>query len=68
MKIILSVFLILCRLFIGTKILYWVVGKINHPELHLISEIDLYLVIIIFDTWISSSQNNIDIKIGKKED
>jgi hypothetical protein len=68
MKIILSIFLILCRLFVGIKILYWIVGKINYPVIHSISEIELFLVIAVFDTWISSSQSGIDIKINNKND
>jgi hypothetical protein len=38
------------------------------PELHSISEIEIYLVIIFFDTWISSSQNEIDVKFIKDDD
>ena len=68
MKIILSIFLILCRLFVGIKILYWIVVKIKYPEIHSISEIELCLVIAVFDTWISSSQSGIDIKINNKND
>jgi hypothetical protein len=68
MKIILSVFLILCRLFVGIKIIYWIIEKINYPQIHSISEIELFLVIVVFDTWVSSSQSGIDIKINKKDD
>ena len=68
MKIILSIFLILCRLFVGIKIIYWIVGKINYPQVHSISEIELFLVIVVFDTWVSSSQSGIDIKINNKDD
>jgi hypothetical protein len=38
------------------------------PELHSISEIEGYLVVILFDIWISSSQNEIDVKFIKDED
>jgi hypothetical protein len=38
------------------------------PELHSISEIEIYLVIILFDVWISSSQNEIDVKFIKDDD
>jgi hypothetical protein len=67
MKIILSVFLILCRLFIGIKIIYWIIEKINYPQIHSISEIELFLVIVVFDTWISLSQSGVDIKINKND-
>jgi hypothetical protein len=68
MKIALSIFLILCRFFVGIKILYWIIEKFNYPQIHSISEIELFLVIVVFDTWISSSQSGIDIKINKKDD
>jgi hypothetical protein len=67
MKIILSIFLILCRLFVGIKIIYWIIEKINYPQIHSISEIELFLVIVVFDTWTSLSQSGIDIKINKND-
>ena len=60
--------MILCRLFVGIKIIYWIIEKINYPQIHSISEIELFLVIVVFDTWVSSSQSGIDIKINKKDD
>jgi hypothetical protein len=67
MKILFSIFLIIGRLWIGFTILSWVIKKMMTPTLHNISEIEVYLVLMIFDTWISISQNNIDISIVKKE-
>jgi len=67
MKILFSIFLIIGRLWIGFTILSWVIKKMITPTLHNISEIEVYLVLMIFDTWISISQNNIDISIVKKE-
>jgi len=67
MKILFSIFLIIGRLWIGFTILSWVIKKMITPTLHNISEIEVYLVLMIFDTWISISQNNIDVSIVKKE-
>jgi hypothetical protein len=68
MRIIIAIFLILCRFWVGFKILSWIVSEYNSPELHSISEIELYLVIIFFDTWVSLSQTDIDIKFNQKDD
>jgi len=67
MKILFSIFLILGRIWIGFAVLSWVIKKIMTPALHNISEIEVYLVLMVFDTWISISQNNIDISVIKKE-
>ena len=68
MRIIIAIFLILCRFWVGFKILSWIVSEYTSPELHSISEIELYLVIIFFDTWVSLSQTDIDIKIDRRDD
>jgi hypothetical protein len=68
MRIIIAIFLILCRFWVGFKILSWIVSEYNSPELHSISEIELYLVIIFFDTWVSLSQKDVDIKFNQKDD
>ena len=60
--------MILCRFWVGFKILSWIVSEYNLPELHSISEIELYLVIIFFDTWVSLSQTDVDIKFNQKDD
>jgi hypothetical protein len=67
MRIIIAIFLILCRFWVGFKILSWIVSEYNLPELHSISEIELYLVIIFFDTWVSLSQTDVDIKFNQKD-
>jgi hypothetical protein len=68
MRIIIAIFLILCRFWVGFKILSWIVSEYNLPDLHSISEIELYLVIIFFDTWVSLSQTDVDIKFNQKDD
>jgi hypothetical protein len=68
MRAIIAIFLILCRFWVGFRVLSWIVSEYKSPELHSISEIELYLVIIFFDTWVSISQTDIDIKFDRKED
>lgn len=36
--------------------------------MHSISEIEIYLVITIFDIWIGKSQDNIDIRFTKNDE
>lgn len=61
MKILISLIVILLRLFIGFKILSWIGQEINNPDLHSVSEIEVYLIAVIFDIWITSQDNQIDI-------
>jgi hypothetical protein len=68
MKILFSIFLIFLRIWVGYKVLAWVIAKSFHTELHTISEIEIYLVLIIFDTWIAKSQESLDIQILLKDE
>ena len=61
MKILLGIFLIIIRIVVGFKIMVWIAQEYNYPELHSISDVELYLVFLIFDTWISISNNGIEI-------
>jgi len=68
MKLLLSLFLIFLRLWIGYHIIKWLVGEYHYPELHSMSEIEFYLVVMVFDGWIGKSQDNIELKVTKKEE
>jgi hypothetical protein len=68
MKVLLSLFLIFLRLWVGYHIISWLVEEYSRPEFHSMSEIEFYLVVMVFDGWISKSQNNIDLKVTKEED
>ena len=68
MRLLLSIFLILSRIYVGYHVLAWIISKSSHPELHSVSEIEIYLVLMVFDTWVAKSQDNIDIKITKNEE
>jgi hypothetical protein len=54
MKIVIGIFLLITRLYCGVKILIWLTQQsfsTNHP----ISEIQTFLVFILLDLWISST-------------
>ena len=68
MKVLLSLFLIFLRLWIGYHIISWLVAKYSHPEFHSMSEIEFYLVLMVFDGWITKSQDNIELTVIKKEE
>jgi hypothetical protein len=55
MKILLMIFLIVIRLIVGFNIMYWLVQEFKSPEDHSFVEIEFYLVLIIFDIWITMS-------------
>lgn len=68
MKILLSIFLIFLRLWVGYHIISWLVVESVHPELHSMSEIEFYLVVMVFDGWIAKSQDNIQLTVVKNEE
>lgn len=47
------IFLIVIRLIVGFNIMYWLVQEFKFPEDHSFVEIEFYLVLIIFDIWIT---------------
>jgi hypothetical protein len=68
MKVLLSLFLIFLRLWVGYHIISWLVLEYSHPESHSISEIEFYLVLMVFDGWIGKSQDNVELTVIKKEE
>jgi len=61
MKILISVFLIIIRIVVGLKIMFWLIQEYNYPVLHSISDVEFYLVFLIFDIWVSISNSGIEI-------
>jgi len=49
---------------LGTRILWWVFLKFTSPELHSFSEIEAYVVLLIFDMWIGGQ--NVEIEKVKE--
>jgi hypothetical protein len=53
MKILLIIFLIILRIAIGFNIVYWLVQEFRFPDQHSFVEIEFYLVLLVFDIWVS---------------
>ena len=66
MKFLIGLTVIFLRFFVGFKILFWIGQEINAPDIHSLSEIELFLVVILLDLWVSTQQNEIDIEIDKR--
>jgi hypothetical protein len=62
MKIVLGFFLIIIRIIVAFKVSYWLYKEYNYPEIHSISDIEFYLVFLLFDIWISISNNGIEVE------
>jgi hypothetical protein len=58
MKKFITILIALCKILIAVKVLWWIFEKSTKPELHSFEEIELYVVVLIFDTWIT----RLDIK------
>lgn len=41
--------------------MFWLIQEYKYPELHTISDIEFYLVLLIFDTWISISNSGVEL-------
>jgi hypothetical protein len=54
MKIAIGIFLLITRLYCGVKILIWLAQQ-NFSTNHPISEIQTFLVFLLLDLWISST-------------
>jgi len=61
-KIILGLLLIITRLFLGVKVISWIILKFISDIPHPISEIEVYLVLMFLDLWFSSQPTEIIIK------
>jgi hypothetical protein len=61
MKILLGIFLIIIRIIVSVKIISWMIQEYNYSDLHSISEVEFYLVFLIFDIWISISNSGIEM-------
>ena len=60
MKQFFTLLLVIAKIYLGIKVLYWVTLKIYQPELHNISEIDVYVVLLILDIWIGGQSIEIE--------
>ena len=67
MKHLATLLVVIGKIYLGIRILWWTILKMQHPELHNLSEIDVFLVLLVFDTWISSQNVEIQRLDEKKE-
>jgi hypothetical protein len=61
-KIILGLLLIITRLFLGVKVISWIILKFISDIPHPISEIEVYLVLMFLDLWFFSQPTEIIVK------
>ena len=60
MRTIFTLIILLGKLYLGIRVLWWIVLEISHPELHTISEIEGFLVLLVFDVWVGQQNGEID--------
>jgi len=48
------------KIYLGARIMWWVFLKFTTPELHNFNEIDVYVVLLIFDIWIGGQSVEIE--------
>jgi len=66
-KLLFSLFIIISRIYVGVKVISWIILKIITDIPHNLSEIEIYLVIIILDIWVSSQYSDI-VVVNKNTD
>lgn len=52
MKLFFTFLVLISKIYLGARIMWWVFLKFTSPELHTFSEIEAYVVLLIFDMWI----------------
>jgi hypothetical protein len=60
MKTLLVIFLFVLRLVIAIKVIFWLIQEYKYPDQQTFLEIEFYLVLLLFDIWISHSNNGIE--------
>jgi hypothetical protein len=68
MKHLAAILIIFGKIYLGIRILWWAILKMQRPELHNISEIDVFLVLLVFDIWIGQQNIEIEKMDNKKQD
>ena len=64
MKLFFTFLVLVSKIYLGARILWWVFLKFTSPELHSFSEIEVYVVLLIFDMWIGGQ--NVEIEKVKE--
>jgi hypothetical protein len=66
LQTIFAVLITLVRIFLGIKVISWLVINLIAAVPHPIEEIQTHLILILLDTWFSSQINNIIISEVKE--
>jgi hypothetical protein len=66
-KLFVSFLIIISRIYVGVRVISWIILKIITEIPHPLSEIEVYLVIMFLDIWVSSQGSDV-IVIDKKTD
>jgi hypothetical protein len=67
LQTIFAVLITLVRIFLGIKVISWLVINLIVSVPHPIEEIQTHLILILLDTWFSSQINNIIITEVKED-
>jgi len=67
LQTIFAVLITLVRIFLGIKVISWLVINLIASVPHPIEEIQTHLILILLDTWFSSQINNIIISEVKED-
>jgi hypothetical protein len=62
MKVFIGLLILIGKLYLLGRVLCWAVMELNNPELHTLSEIEGYLILLICDIWISVNVDKDSIK------
>jgi hypothetical protein len=67
LQTIFAVLITLVRIYLGIKVISWLVINLIAAVPHSIEEIQTHLILILLDTWFSSQINNIIISEVKED-
>ena len=65
MKSFFVLLVLISKIYLGVRIMWWVFLKFTSPELHSFSEVEAYVVLLIFDIWVGGQSVEIE-KIKEK--
>jgi hypothetical protein len=65
-RLFISFLIIISRIYVGVRVISWIILKIITEVPHPLSEIEIYLVVMLLDVWVSS-QFFVDKQINESE-
>ena len=68
-KQLISACLVIGKIYLGIKIVFWTIGRVQTPDMYPVSDIDWAVVLVILDTWLMTQiKIEIPIILKKKDD